>query len=102
MYPSIHQQSMARRGRPIQSDLEIMFGLGYTQRTEPEPEPEPDWLRGDGTIKDKGGVIVGRWSAKPESDLVQTDGEIWFDDTIMVRRVGRVDQFIIVPKTELL
>jgi hypothetical protein len=59
-------------------------------------------MRGDGTIKNASGVIVGRWSIKPESDFVQTDGDIWFDDTIFVRRTGKVDQFIIVPKTELL
>lgn len=44
MYPSIHQQSLARRGAPNASDVQAMLALGYRRRatTPPPPPPPPD------------------------------------------------------------
>lgn len=41
MYPSITQASMSRRGRPNNSDVQAMLGLGYERNTDPPDPPDP-------------------------------------------------------------
>lgn len=41
MFPSIHQASLARWGKPVASDIAAAVALGYKRRTTPVPEPDP-------------------------------------------------------------
>lgn len=49
MFPSIHQASLARWGKPVASDINAAVALGYKRRTTPVPGPEPDPVPPGGT-----------------------------------------------------
>lgn len=42
MYPSIHQASLDRWGRPVEADIAACVALGYRRRTSTPPPPPPD------------------------------------------------------------